>query len=275
MEDENTAAGGAFQPASEPVAVERVRQYLLAQGWAGLSAGEHLKRLAATGVRPEAVLWWVPGRATEARAVALLHDGLLGILLSSRDQGPAALELLQAHRAGLQRISVLDGPLDYLGLDEFTSVRRELAVAAELRAPEFPLPQTRPAGPEDAEQLYRVYDSVSWMRRESPQAWRERLEDQRCWVAELDGQVVAAARWTMCFGSWVEVGGVATHPEFRRRAAGSAVTLAAASAALAEGRQVTLRYSDPALTGLYHSLGFEHVGRELVFHRRSPAEPDV
>ncbi|MGC2192943.1 MAG: GNAT family N-acetyltransferase [Candidatus Dormiibacterota bacterium] len=255
--------------------MELVRQYLLAQGWAGLSAGENLKRLAATGVRPEEVLWWVPGRAGEARAVALLHDGGLGMLLSSRDEGPAALELLRAHRAGLRRISVLDGPIKYLDLDEFTSVRREQAVAAELRAPEFSLPQTRPAGPEDGEQLYRVYDSVSWMRRESPQAWREQLEDQRCWVAELDGQVVAAARWTMSFGSWVEVGGVATHPEFRRRAAGSAVTLAAATAALAEGRQVTLRYSDPALAGLYHSLGFEHVGGELVFHRKIRAEPDV
>jgi hypothetical protein len=107
------------------------------------------------------------------------------------------------------------------------------------------------------------------MRRESPEEWRERIAQQRCWVAEIDGQVVAVARWSMSFGPWVEVGGVATHPDFRRRGAGAAVTLAAASAALAEGRRVALRYGDPELAALYHPLGFEHVGRELVFYRRS------
>ena len=268
MEDESGSAGSAFQPASDRAAVEQVRQFLLAQGWAGLSAGEHLQRLAATGVAPEAVLWWVPGRAAEVRAAALLNNGELGMLLSSGDEGPAALELLRANRASLDRLSVLEGPVDYSGLDEFAQYRRELAVATELRTSEDSLPPTRPAGPPDAEQLYRVYQHVSWMRKESPQAWRERIQEQRCWVAELDGQVVAAARWTMSFGRWVEVGGVATHPDFRRRAAGSAVTRAATAAAFAEGRQVALRYGEPALAALYHPLGFEHVGRELVFYRK-------
>jgi GNAT superfamily N-acetyltransferase len=269
MEPESLSTGGAFQPAADSVAVERVRRFLLAQGWSGLSAGAYLKRLALDGVKAEEVLWWVPGRAAEPRAVALVHEGLLGMLLSSSDEGPAALELLRVNRAGLQRLSVLEGPVHFPGLEEFTLYRRELAVAPQLLTPEFSLPPTRPAVPEDAEQLYRVYESVSWMRKESPQAWRERLADQRCWVAELAGQVVAAARWTMSFGPWVEVGGVATHPDFRRRAAGTAVTLAAATAAVTEGRMVALRYSDPALAALYHTLGFEHVGRELVFHRKS------
>ncbi|HUY09401.1 MAG TPA: GNAT family N-acetyltransferase [Candidatus Dormibacteraeota bacterium] len=268
MKRERSCHGGAFQPASDPTAIDRVRQYLIAQGWAGLFAGEHLKRLEATGVKADAVLWWVPGRAGEARAVALLHDGRLEVLMSSSDEGAAALELLQANRSALQWISLREGAVAYPGLDEFTLYRRELAVAPQIRMPECSLPRTRPARPEDAEQLYWVYDSVSWMRQDTPQAWRERLAEQRCWVAELEGQVVAAARWTMSFGQWVEVGGVATHPEFRRRAAGSAVTLAAASAALTEGKQVALRYSDPALAILYHALGFEHVGRELVFHRK-------
>ncbi|MGC1909517.1 MAG: GNAT family N-acetyltransferase [Candidatus Dormiibacterota bacterium] len=268
MEPEQSCQGGAFLPATDPIAVERVRRYLIAQWWAGLLAGEHLKRLEATGVKAEDVLWWVPGRAAEARAAALLHDGRLAVLVSSSDEGAAALELLRANRSTLRSIAVLEGPVAYSGLDEFTLYRRELAVAPQIRIPEFSLPPTRPARPDDAEQLFWVYDSVSWMRRETPEEWRDRLADQRCWVAELDGQVVAVARWTMSFGQWVEVGGVATHPEFRRQAAGSAVTLAATSAALAEGRQVALRYGDPALAALYHTLGFEHVGRELVFHRK-------
>lgn len=269
VEHERSSVGGAFQPATDPIAVDRVRSFLLAQGWAGLSLGDYLTRLEMSGVAASEVLWWIPGRAAEARAVALLHQGVLGLLLSSSDDGPAALELIRASRGGLQRISVLEGAVLYSGLDDFHLYRRELAVAPQLQIPAFPLPETRPARPEDAEQLYHVYESVSWMREESPRAWRERIRDQRCWVAELEGRVVAAARWTMSFGPWVEVGGVATRPEFRRRSAGSAVTLAASAAALAEGRQVALRYGDPALAALYHTLGFEHVGRELAFRRKS------
>ncbi|MGH7642088.1 MAG: GNAT family N-acetyltransferase [Candidatus Dormibacteria bacterium] len=275
MAGESSSAGRLFQPASEPVAVDQVRSFLLAQGWAGLAAGEHLRRLEAAGEAPNRVLWWVPGRAGEVRAAALLHEGLLGILISSGEEGSAALELLRVNRASIDRISVMDGPVPYSGLDEFTQYRRELAVATRLRFPTGDLPPTRLARSSDGEQLFRVYQHVSWMSKESPQAWRERIQVQRSWVAELEGQVVAAARWTMSFGQWVEVGGVATHPDFRHRQAGSAVTRAAAAAALAEGRQVVLRYGDPALASLYHPLGFEHVGREMVFYRKSRAEPDV
>jgi len=269
VEEERGLGGTAFEPVSGQEAVEQVRRFLLAQGWAGLPAGDHLGKLADQGVRPEQVLWWVPGPAAEARAVALLHEGLLGLLLSSSDERPAARALLEGHRSQFQRISVLEGQVDFSGLDEFVLHRRELAVAPELRVPKVSLPETRPAQSKDIDQIHHVYEHVSWMRQDSAEAWRERLQRQRCWVAELAGQVVAVARWTMSFGPWVEIGGVATDPEYRRCGAATAVTLAAATAALAEGRLACLRYGDPALASLYHPLGFEHVGRELVFYRGS------
>lgn len=269
MMEEDLPVGRAFQPASDSSTAERVQRFLMAQGWAALSMGEHLRRLTSRGVRPEEVLWWVPGRADEVRAAALLHAGMLGMLLCSAAEAPAAWELLQANRAQIDRLAVREGAVDLSDLREFTLYPRELTVAANLLTPTGSLPPARPAGPEDVEQIYQVYATVSWMSLDSPQAWRDRLATQRCWVAELDGRVVAAARWTMSFGRWVEVGGVATHPDFRRRQAGSAVTLAAAGAALAEGVNVALRYGEPALASLYHPLGFEHVGRELVFYRRS------
>jgi predicted N-acetyltransferase YhbS len=269
MTDVKAAGGMPFQAVSEASEVERARQFLLAQGWAGLAGGAHLARVTDQGVSPEEVLWWVPGRAAEARAVALLHQGLMGFLLTSSQERAAARDLLEKNLTKVQQLHVSEGQVDCSGLDGFDSYRREIAVAPNVRIPAAPLPATREGRSEDAEQIHRVYQHVSWMRRESPEEWRERIAQQRCWVAEIDGQVVAVARWSISFGPWVEVGGVATHPDFRRRGAGAAVTLAAASAALAEGRRVALRYGDPDLAALYHPLGFEHVGRELVFYRRS------
>ncbi|MGC1183947.1 MAG: GNAT family N-acetyltransferase [Candidatus Dormiibacterota bacterium] len=269
MPDQTASPGLSFQPVSGLADVERARQFLLAQGWAGLPAGAHLLRLVDQGVDPAGVIWWVPGRAGEPRALALLHQGLLGFLLTSNDEGPAARTMLENNLARLQQVHVPAGQVDCSSLEAFDSYHRDIAVAPSVRPPAAALPPTREGVMEDAEQIHRVYQHVSWMRRESPEEWRERIAQQRSWVAELQGQVVAVARWTMAFGGWVEVGGVATHPDSRRKGAGAAVTLAATSAALAEGRQVALRYGDPALAALYHPLGFEHVGRELVFYRRS------
>jgi GNAT superfamily N-acetyltransferase len=268
MAEESGRAGTGFRPVAGPEEAERARQFLLAQGWAGVAAGEHLARLARRGVRPEQVLWWLPGLASEARAVALLHQELLGLLLTSSDESAAARELLDSQLPLLRQIVIPEGQLDTSGLEDFSYYRRELNVAPRIRVPEGPLLATRAGGLEDAEQIHRVYQHVSWMSREGPDEWRRRIAEQPSWVAELDGEIVAVARWTMSFGSWIEVGGVATHPEFRRRGAATAVTVAAASAALAAGRQLVLRYGDPALAPLYHPLGFEHVGTELVFQRR-------
>src|SRR5487761_639781 len=230
--DDWSSAGQGFRPVSATVAADEVQQFLLAQGWAGLQFGDHLRRLAAQGVMPERVLWWVSGRAAEARALALLHQGLLGLLVPMGDERPAARALLERHLAQLQRIVTMEGQLDRPGFDGFDLHKRDLAVACEVRTPEVVLPATRPARPEDVDQIHRIYDEVSWMRQESAEVWRLRLMKERCWVAELEGEVVAAARWTMQFGGWVEIGGVAPPPRSRRRGAASAVTLAATTAAL-------------------------------------------
>jgi predicted N-acetyltransferase YhbS len=269
MDEERSQAGTGFRPVSGPEEVDRARQFLRAQGWAGLAAGEHLSRVDRLGIGPEQVLWWLPGLAGEARAVALLHQELLGFLLTSDDESGAARSLLDQQLPRLRQIVIPEGQVDCSGLEEFGYYRRELTVAPVIRIPAGALLATRAAGVEDAEQIRRIYQHVSWMSLEGADERRRRIEEQPSWVAEVDGEVVAVARWTMSFGSWVAVGGVATHPEYRRRGAATAVTVAAASAALAAGHQVALRYGDPALAPLYHPLGFEHVGRELVFQRRS------
>jgi GNAT superfamily N-acetyltransferase len=269
MEPAANSVPGAFRPASGPSETGLIEQFLLAQGWAGLAAGDHLQKLASEGVRPEEVLWWIPGRAADVRAVALLGRGLLGLLVPSGEQRAPARALLEEHRSEVQRILILEDQVDSSGLDEFKLYPRQLAVAGQLNWPSGSLPVARPALAEDAEALFRIYDHVSWMRQDSPDLWREHLVRQRCWVAELDGQVIAAARWTKSFGPMVEVGAVAADPNFRRRGGATSVTLAATAAAMGESRQAMLRFGNPQLASLYYRLGYQPVGRELVFQRGS------
>lgn len=268
VEHATSPRGAAFHPATGPAEAEQIGRFLLAQGWAGLQLGDSLRRLAIEGVLTDELLWWVPGAAGEPRAVALLHRDRLSLLLTSRDEAGAARALIESHRDRLDRISTMEGQVDTSGLDEFEGFRRDLAVAPGLLAQITSGLITRPAGPQDVEQLHLIYGEVGWMRQDSAEDWRRRLREERCWVSELDGRVIAAARWTMSFGPWVEIGGVATHSQFRRRGAGAAVTRAAAAAALAEGRRVALRFGDPTLASLYYPLGFQPVGRERVFQRR-------
>jgi GNAT superfamily N-acetyltransferase len=269
MRDGRSSAGRAFGRAEEPARAELIRQFLLAQGWAGLSAGDHLKRLQVQGLRPEEVLWWLPGQGGEVQAVALMAQGRLGLLVPTREGRPAAQKMIRRHLAGLHRVMVIEGQLDCSFLGEFAVHEREVAVAPQLGRNAVGLPSARPARPEDADELHRIYDQVSWMRQDSPELWAELLEQEPAWVAELGGRVIAAARWSKSFGPAVEIGGVATHPDFRRRGGASAATLAATGAALERGLLTVLRYGDPELGSLYHPLGFQSVGRELVFYRSS------
>jgi GNAT superfamily N-acetyltransferase len=267
--DGRSSAERLFRPAAEPARADLIRRFLLAQGWAGLSPGDHLQRLQAQGLSPEDLLWWLPGLGGEVRAVAVMAQGRLGLIVPTRDGRPAAQELLERHLAGAHRVMVIEGQLDCTSLSEFAVHAREVTVAPQLGRDATGLPSTRPARLEDAPELHRIYEQVSWMRQDSPELWVERLEQEPAWVAEIDGRVIAAARWTKSFGQAVEVGGVATHPDFRRRGGGSAATLAATAAALERGLLTVLRYGDPELAALYHPLGFQPVGRELVFYRSS------
>lgn len=255
-----------FRRVGDVSELERVHHFLRAQGWAGLHLGSYLEQQAAAGVPPDELLWWVPGPGG-ALAVALVHRGLLGVLVPQASERTAVQGLLKEREAEITKVRVLDGQVDLSWLQGFKCYPRQLSVAPSLLLAPAPALSTRAASAADAEAVHRIYFEVSWMREETAQAWEGRLGRERCWVAELDGQLVAAARWTMRFGGWIEVGGVATRPDRRRLGAAAAVTRAATAAALAEGLQVLLRFEDPGLAGLYYPLGFQPVGRELALYR--------
>ncbi len=241
-------------------------RFLLAQGWSGLHLGEALVRWEASssGRTP---LWGAFGPSGELTSVAFTPPGRFQLLAPLRADREAGRELLLRLLPELERASGLEDHLLEGQLAGFDRSVREITVAASLLVPARPLPQARRARLRDAAALHRLYQHVSWMRLESAADWRARLRVEPAWVVEAEGGVVGVARWTKRYGRVVEVGGVATDPDRRRRGAATAAVLAATAPALATGLTPVLCFQDPGLAPLYLNLGYERVGRELAFHR--------
>lgn len=260
-------ATGALRPLIGPVGREAAGRFLLAQGWEGLQLGDALLRWEAASPDRRPPLLAVVGPTGEVLALALGAANRLRLLMPLRPQQGAVRAYLKDHLAELERVSGLEGQLTPEWLPDYELAIREVTVAPSLRPPERALPSTRPARPRDAGQLHHIYEAVSWMRLEGPAEWERRIAEEPTWVAEEDGALLAAARWTKRYGQAVEVGGVATAPEHRRRGAATAVVLAATAAALIERLTPVLCFMQPELAPLYLGLGYERVGRELVFQR--------
>ena len=244
--------------------------FLLAQGWAGLHLGDTLLRLD-TGSEEHRVLA-LRGAADEVRAVALIHGRRAELLVPLQEDLAVAADLLTQQGPALDRLSCLESQLPAHPGDDFEVYVKEMTVASTQRLAGREPVFVRPARIADAEDLRRIYDPVPWMRLDTADGWAERIRTQRTWVAEIAGRPAAAGRWTKSFGRAVEIGGVATDPELRRRGAATAVVAAATAEALAQGLTPVLCFGDPKLGNLYHGLGFELVGRELAFRRRVPAD---
>lgn len=90
----------------------------------------------------------------------------------------------------------------------------------------------------------------------------------RCWVAEVDGQVVAAlVIW--CVLDEAHIATIAVHPAFRRRGLGGRLLEAGMQAAYAEGARIyhlEVRDGNAAAQELYTSFGFEIVGRRPKYY---------
>jgi N-acetylglutamate synthase-like GNAT family acetyltransferase len=253
---------------------ERVARFLLAQGWSGLHLGDALVRWEASASE-RTPIWGAFGSSGELTSVAFTPRGRFQLVAPLRADRDAGWELLQRLLPGLERVSALEDHLLERELGGFDRSIREITVAASLLVPARPLPTARRARLRDAADLHRIYREVSWMRLDSAADWRARLRLEPTWVVKDAGRVVAAARWTKRYGHVVEVGGVATDPERRRRGAATSAVLAATAPALSAGLTPVLCFQDPGLAPLYLNLGYERVGRELAFHRTVPPAPGL
>lgn len=104
------------------------------------------------------------------------------------------------------------------------------------------------------------------------------VEDGNTWVLEADGQLVATSAFNSRIAEAVQIGGVWTPPEFRRRGYARCVVAQSLLDARDEGAQMVILFTDEdnvAAQKAYTSLGFRHVGDYYLFMLRDPLDVAV
>ena len=91
----------------------------------------------------------------------------------------------------------------------------------------------------------------------------------RCWVAEVDGRVVAMlVGWLLV--DEIHIATIATHPDYRRQGIGRKLLSYALSRALEEGAQssfLEVRESNLAAQEMYRQFGYQATGRRKRYYR--------
>ena len=91
---------------------------------------------------------------------------------------------------------------------------------------------------------------------------RQILKNQLCFALTVDGDIVAKANTNAIGINKVQIGGVYTHPLYRRNGYAGALVIALSNRALRSGKQPVLFVKEknmPAFS-LYQKIGFEECG---------------
>lgn len=104
------------------------------------------------------------------------------------------------------------------------------------------------------------------------------VEEGNTWILEAHGQPVATSAFNSRIAEAVQIGGVWTPPEFRRRGYARCVVAQSLLDAHNEGAQTAILFTDedniPAQKA-YTSLGFRHTGDYYLFMLREPLDVAV
>ena len=95
---------------------------------------------------------------------------------------------------------------------------------------------------------------------------RQILKNQLCFALTLDGDIVAKANTNAIGINCIQIGGVYTHPLYRRNGYAGALVQALCNRALRSGKKPVLFVKEknmPAFN-LYRKLGFEECGRYTI-----------
>ena len=117
-------------------------------------------------------------------------------------------------------------------------------------------------------ELDRKSFSLPWPER----SFRFELTDNpasRCWVADLDGKVVAMiVVWLLV--DEAHVANIATHPEYRRQGIGKKLLAHALRHMMQDGARssfLEVRESNIAAQEMYRKFGYEATGRRRHYYR--------
>jgi ribosomal-protein-alanine N-acetyltransferase len=129
----------------------------------------------------------------------------------------------------------------------------------------------RKMGPEDLEQVVAI-DKASFSLPWPARTFRyEALENSaaRCWVAEMDGRVVAMiVLWFIVDEAHIAT--LATHPDFRRQGIAEQVLIHALQSAAREGARrsfLEVRAGNLAAQTMYRKYGFTEDGRRPRYYK--------
>lgn len=124
---------------------------------------------------------------------------------------------------------------------------------------------------EDLEQVVAI-DQLSFSLPWPARSFQFEVTDNeasRCWVADLDGRVIA-----MLVGWFIvdelHVATIATHPEFRGKGIGREILLHALIAAKEEGAIksfLEVREGNEVAQNMYRSFGFVEDGRRMGYYK--------
>jgi predicted GNAT family acetyltransferase len=217
----------------------------------------------------------------------------------TRRRSKAGESLWQAAVKASQRpIGGLIGPNDQvsaakeaLEIDESRIQMDEVEKLYTLRLKDLLIPEGLSSGrvsgrriePRDLELIakWRVAYSIEAIgAKDGPELWEkcrasaERyLQERRTWVLEDQGEPVACSSFNAAIKEAVQVGGVWTPPELRKRGYGrSAVAVSLLDARL-EGVKKAILFtgeSNIAAQKAYAALGFQHIGDYRLLLLRSP-----
>ncbi|MEZ4658180.1 MAG: GNAT family N-acetyltransferase [Caldilineaceae bacterium] len=111
----------------------------------------------------------------------------------------------------------------------------------------------------DLPQLVDFYAGAGHMAR-AKAAVEQPLQSTRIWLAEVGGEILAAALTNAETADLAMIGGVYTKPEARQRGLSRAVCSALCSELLQLGRRPVLYWETPEAGAVYGRLGFHTVG---------------
>ena len=248
------------------------------------------------------------GRAYEGSYAAALTDGkIAGVVAHYWNQNmvfqaPVHLNLLwrAAVEASKRSISGLIGPNDQvamakeaLEIDDSRIQMDETEKLYSLKLDDLMVPKDLSSGkvagrriePPDLELLTKwtvAYSIEAIGAQDSPQLWEKSassversLKGGRTWVLESHHEPVASSSFNAAIKEAVQVGGVWTPPELRRRGYGRAVVAASLLDARSEGAEKAILFtgeSNVAAQRAYTALGFQHIGDYRILLLQPPIE---
>jgi predicted GNAT family acetyltransferase len=209
-------------------------------------------------------LWRVAARASQRP---------IGGLIGPNDQVTAAKETLKIDDSKIQ-------------LDEteklYSLQLEDLIIPRSLRSGEV---RGRRIEPRDLERIIEwtvAYLIEALGEKDSPQLWQrcrasvERsLKEKRTWVLEDHGHPVACGSFNSAIKEAVQIGGVWTPPELRRRGYGRSVVAASLLDAQLEGVEKAFLFTGEnniAAQKAYVALGFRHIGDYCIVLFQPPSE---